>query len=117
MESESKDYKRAWLRGFFDSEGSAPDPKNRRVKGANTDTWLLSLAKRYLKDIGIPARIQLEFKGDPSPNNKRKPCLAVRVTHQTNLVKFSELVGFSNPEKQAALASIIQSYGKRKSAH
>ncbi len=109
---ESEDYMRAWLRGFFDSEGSAPDPANRRVKASNTDMWLLDLAKRYLRKLGIRASLQLTVGGNPTKN--QKPCYSVAITNQENLLKFSSLVGFTNPQKQKALDKALASYRKQR---
>jgi hypothetical protein len=111
----SKDFMAGWLRGFFDGEGSARFSHYFRTNGrrathcylsvGNTDTALQMRCCEYLSAFGIGFT---EFSENASQRRKgRKPFFILHIVRQSEILKFSELVGFSAPHKVEALKQMV----------
>src|SRR5258708_7588496 len=109
----SSDYKRGWLRGFFDSEGGAywydfspeqmEESKHKKyhrgkhhshkVEACNTEPIIIETAKTFLSDLGIKYRTRLN---EYNCNEGRKPVWRIEIQKGPDIAKFAELVGFSS---------------------
>jgi len=114
IEKASTKEKIAFLRAFFDDEGSAYFHKKiRRVRGFQKDIEILKLIQKLLKDFEIETRIDEKYK-------------EIIIPKKENLVKFRDKINFSkeiyiNPnrknsiwkqklEKRKILEKMINSY-------
>jgi intein-encoded DNA endonuclease-like protein len=116
----SQDIKCAFLKGFYDSEGSAyyhekTGVRNRKIELCNTNLELLTFCKNLLQVCGIKTlkigeriRKEREIKG-----RKLKPTIFFRfhlAENIENLKLFKNLIGFSIMRKQKNLEKMIDSY-------
>ena len=112
--------KGAFLRGFFDSEGSAyffkkRGVRNRKVEICNTNLELMEFCKLLLNDLGIETlRIERRIRGERTIRGRTlKPFVFYRTTlreNKRNLENFKERVGFSIDRKQKNLDKMISTY-------
>lgn len=115
----STDFKRGWLRGFFDGEGGAywydnpPEVRTSRRRGthhshkveaANTDWTLIQNATDFLTDLGIGYRLRVVQKASPK---SLKPCWRLEIQKGPDIIRFAELVGFTPGSKADTLSRIV----------
>ena len=113
----------AWLRGLFDSEGNAQLLKlkkwknsyHRRVAMFSTVQATLKRAKRYLKRLGIVAKI-VSHKNSKGHKGKKKVYQLKLKCSKGNFSLFSTIVGSSIGRKKRALGSIVDTYCRDLSA-
>jgi intein-encoded DNA endonuclease-like protein len=114
-----RDQQRRYVRGLADGE-SGPRfymhkgktgklyPNNRHVVISNTDLGLLRTASEILVRVGILSTIYLERKA--GMGKSKKDAYALVITSGESLKRFSELVGFTNPDKAEKLRRVVASY-------
>lgn len=117
--------KRAFLRGFFDSEGSAyfraiPGVRNRKIEICNTNLELIRFCKLMMDSLEIKTRkIDNRTRGERVIKGRLlRPFKYFRLSlreGKPNLVLFKQLIGFSIERKNAKLNEIIDSYSEFKS--
>jgi len=112
-----------YLRGFVDGEGGPRfyrwrrerkghhvpgDPHVRAIAVSNSDKRLLNTVQQIMKNLSIRSRIYLDVrKGE---RKATKDSWVLKILDRKSLVKFVELIGFSDPEKMDVLQQIIASY-------
>jgi len=109
--------KKAWLQGFFDSEGSAILTKtnrgdncfSRKVLFTSSDSGLLIKAKRYLFKIGIDSRIRPQSFGTGHLGTKPMYSLILN-SSKKNYKSFLDSVSSNIKRKQKKIEWIIDSY-------
>jgi intein/homing endonuclease len=118
----NREVKCAFLRGFFDSEGSASlniirgkGHADRKIEIANKNYKLLLFCKNLLENLGIETRkMDKRIREERFFKNRKLPILEYfRFTlkeNKDNFLKFRNLIGFSIKRKQEKLESIINSY-------
>lgn len=105
------EFKRGWLRGFFDGEGCAYfsrkpgtiKPCSYGVAASNTDAVLVSTCKDYLDSFGI--RYSVYYREKQRKNCK--PLWVVTINSTKSLKLFRSEIGFFSPKKIDALATIL----------
>jgi len=108
---------RAWLRGFFDSEGNAsclpnrrfPNCTHKRVSMYSTNHETLDRAAAYLGMLGIPSTVLGMRSSAGHLGSKQVYCLRVRSSRE-NYHRFLSLIGSSIERKRAAMLAIVESY-------
>ncbi len=100
----------AWLRGFFDGEGSAIVPVDRsRLRSTrwlsvtNTDEALIEEARDCLTRLGI--RYTAYYTERPSPRHRN--IWTLRIVRQSAIVRFIHCVGSSAPAKRSRMAELL----------
>jgi intein-encoded DNA endonuclease-like protein len=118
----NKEVKGAFLRGFFDSEGSVylriirgKGISSRRIEISNKNYELLSFCKNLLEGLEIKTReIEKRIRKERMLKNRILPVSEYfRFTlkeDKNNFLRFRNLVGFSINRKQEKLEAIINSY-------
>lgn len=77
-------WRREWLKSFFDDEGHIHVVRSRRrVRASQDDPSVLQLARRFLGEMGISSRIDSRAR-------------AVEITGRANLEAFRQRINFSN---------------------
>lgn len=107
----------AWLRGYFDGDGSAmlrskkttPNAYDRRVLFVSTDTKLLDKAMGYLSGIDIDGRVRKWHCGKGHWGKKPMYALLVNGSKQ-NYETFASKIGSSLARKNKILQEITCSY-------
>jgi len=110
--------KSAFLRGFFDSEGTAtitkiftklgrPNGYNHKIACVNTNFRIIELCQKLLGDLAMPTIIN---KYQPKRPNEKLVYQLVLRRSKNNYIKFANLVGFSIVRKQGKLLQIINNY-------
>jgi intein-encoded DNA endonuclease-like protein len=99
--------KAAFIRGFFDSEGTAFAKKPHALYAYNTNFKLLGNVQKLLEDIGIESHFHF-YKKLKAPQYKRQAFLGIY--SQKNIRRYFELVGFSIKRKQDRLSQLIANY-------
>lgn len=121
IERQSREFYRGFLRGFFDADGSVQGTlqKGVSVRLAQSDLQRLEPLQRMLLRLGIASTIytgrrpeKLTFLPDgrggrKAYNTKEQHELVIT---KDNVWRFSEEVGFSDPEKQGKLETLLASY-------
>jgi len=102
----SKEEKRAFIRGMYDSEGNLKIQKSRKIiRLSNTNKRLLEIIQKYLEDLGIKSELYLARKAGTLLNFKEKPILQkhnlwqIKVSKQDSSTKFLKLIGSNIPRK------------------
>lgn len=118
--NEHTEVKCSFLKGFYDSEGSAYyseriGVRNRKIELYNTDLELLTICKNLLEELGIKTRkIDKKFRDIRLLKGRMLPItICCRITlreNKENFIKFRTLIGFSIERKQKILDKIINSY-------
>ena len=117
--NKSYEYKKLFLRAFYDSEGCVPkNVKDKQIGISNNSKQLLQFCKDLLLDLDIKSnKIGIQFrKGDYTtlPNGKKyfmdKNFYTFSICSKENFVKFRDRIGFSIKRKQDNLIKIICSY-------
>ncbi|OYT44244.1 hypothetical protein B6U84_04475 [Candidatus Bathyarchaeota archaeon ex4484_40] len=111
-----------YLRGFFDGEGGPRfyrykqrkghhvpnDPHVRAVDLSNSDKRLINTIQQMLKNLGIKSRIYLDAR-----KGERRATVdswRLKILDRKSIIKFTMLVGFTEPKKKSILQQIIASY-------
>ncbi|MFO0483916.1 MAG: LAGLIDADG family homing endonuclease [bacterium] len=124
IERASSVFCRGFLRGLFDADGSVQgsQAKDISIRLAQSDEATLQAAQRMLARLGIlgtlyrerrPAGLRLLPDGHDGT-----PEYATRAQHELviandNVIRFADLVGFADSDKQAALATALAAYRRR----
>ena len=96
LKDASLEEKRAFLRTFFDDEGSAYIwENNRKVRGYQHDLEILKLVQKLLEDFDIHSRIDKKYK-------------EIVISKKENLIKFRDKINFSkgvyiNPNRKNSI--------------
>lgn len=80
-----KEFKRVFLKSFFDDEGCMdfrPRRKTRSIRGYQKDTRILHIVSKLLKDFNIESKLKF-------PNE-------VQIVGKENLIRFQMEIGFSS---------------------
>ncbi|WP_456395721.1 LAGLIDADG family homing endonuclease [Thermococcus sp.] len=103
-------YPKEFLRGFFDSEGSAIVYPNRaRVEASNYDLEILELCKELLERLGIHSKIyKTKRKGQTvvirgKEYRYNSDLFTLRIYQQDSVYRYTVEVGFSIQRKQILL--------------
>lgn len=120
IKNSSKITKGTFLRGFFDSEGSAYfrikyGITDRKIELCNNDFGLIKFCKELLEELGIKTRnIDKRFRSERTLRGRKLSSFNFyRFTlkeNKENFKKFRDLVGFSIKRKQDKLDGLIASY-------
>lgn len=124
IEKTSSDFHVGFLRTWFDADGS---PQGDTAKGQSVRLWSVKLpnlqaAQRMLARLGINSVIYQDRREagvrslpDGNGGHADYQCQAAHelVIANANMQVFADRIGFSDPEKAAALADMLASY-KRK---
>ena len=121
MESESSNFYRGFLRGFFDADGSVQGSQEKgvSVRLAQSDLGRLEAVQRMLLRLGIASSIYRERRPEGSTalpdadgNPRRYPTRAQHelVISKDNLFRFRELIGFTHTAKAGALDRALAGY-------
>lgn len=124
VEHGSSDFYRGFLRALFDTDGSVQGTlvKGVSVRLSQTDLARLQAVQRMLLRLGIASTIYANrrpkgIRNLPDGRGGRR-----RYTTQSqheltvsgdNLLRFQELVGFSDTEKAAKLSGLLRAYRRR----
>ena len=112
--TESLDYMRGWLRGFFDGEGGVRckvfDGKKfikegKEAYAVNTDPALIHRCESYLSALGITV-----FKTTEHPhvvNGRKKSFTKVHIGTYAGLIQFAKEIGFTTTWKRERLFEIL----------
>jgi ribonucleoside-diphosphate reductase alpha chain len=121
IEQASHEFYRGFLRGFFDADASiqGSQEKGISVRLAQSSIATLEAVQRMLARIGIVSTLYLyrrdeQMKAMPDGKGGLKDYL-VKAQHELviandNLVRYADLIGFADSEKQARLTSLIANY-------
>ena len=118
--TQQKKLNTVFLRGVFDSEGSAYFKKDyersdRKIELCNTDLDLMFFCKNLLLELGIHSRkIDKRIRKERILKGRKLPLtIFYRFTlkeNKDNLKLFRDLIGFSIERKQKNLEKMIDSY-------
>ncbi len=121
IEQSSFEFYRGFLRGFFDADGSVQGSQEKgvSVRLAQSNAATLEAVQRMLARMGIVSTLYLnrrdeQMKAMPDGKGGSKEYW-VRAQHELiitkdNLVRFADLIGFSDSEKQSRLSELIENY-------
>jgi len=121
IEQASSDFYRGFLRGFFDADGSVQGSQDKGVsiRLAQSDLAMLEAVQRMLARLGIIATVyrdrrEQHMKAMPDGKGGLKE-YPVKAQHELviandNLVRFADMIGFSDSEKHARLSSLLADY-------
>ena len=124
IERASSSFYRAFLRGLFDADGSVQggQEKGVSIRLAQSNASTLEAAQRMLARLGIISTLYRNRRPEglrllPDGLGGRKPYLT-QPQHELaiardSVIRFADLVGFSDSGKQAALARVIAAYRRR----
>ena len=103
-------YPREFLRGFFDSEGSAVVSKSRvKVLASNYDIEVLRLCQNLLEGLGIHSKIyKTKHKGQPvvirgKQYRYNSDLFTLTINRKESVYRYTREVGFSISRKQNKL--------------
>ncbi len=121
VEQASSGFYKGFLRGFFDADGSVQGSQEKgiSVRLAQSELPALEAVQRMLARMGIvstiyPYRREAQMKALPDGRGGLKD-YPVKAQHELviandNLVRFADLVGFSDSEKHARLNALLENY-------
>jgi ribonucleotide reductase alpha subunit len=123
-EQGSYEYTRGLIRGFFDAHGTVVDDQNRdiSVRLGQVDLERLKAIQRLLFAMGIYSnihknRLPRDIKMMPDGKGGQEAYISEEfhelIISKSELVKFHEIIGFTDNFKTAKLAALIAAY-KRK---
>jgi ribonucleoside-diphosphate reductase alpha chain len=121
LEKCSSDFYKGFLRGLFDCDGSAQGTQKKGVsiRLPRKDVQFLQAIQRMLLRLGIAGRIVEERRPDealPSQGERRsRKSASARLRYEllitnNNVQYFDQIIGFSDPVKQARLKQLLVSY-------
>lgn len=124
VEQASSDFYKGFLQGWFDADGSiqGTQQKGISVRLSSIDNESLIVAQRMLLRLGIFSKIYKNRKPaglymlpDSNGNYKEYNCQAIHelIISKKSIVKFYEIINFSDPLKTERLNKIIKSYKRR----
>ncbi|HEC64622.1 hypothetical protein LCGC14_0615100 [marine sediment metagenome] len=100
-----------WLRGFADGEGHVSKPQSEGLRKSsrvisipNTEPILIKKACEVLDEVGITYFVRTKQMVN------RKPIEVIFISHQENLIRWRDKVGFTSLKKTKRLASLIKEY-------
>jgi hypothetical protein len=113
----SRQEKRAWLQGLFDSEGNASLSKirryqhsfTRRVSFYSTNKRTLAIARKYLAELGLQT-ITRAMKASAGHKGTKPVFELVLVAGRQHYARFAALVGSNIARKQRTLVALPRSY-------
>jgi ribonucleoside-diphosphate reductase alpha chain len=121
IELASAAFYRAFIRGLFDTDGSVQGTQDKgvSVRLAQSDLETLECVQRMLLRLGIVAtlyagRREAGFKLLPDGRGGKRE-YPIRAQHELaiandNLIRFADLIGFSDSDKRARLSGLLASY-------
>jgi len=95
----------SYIRGFFDGEGTI-DTKRKLLDITNTNLSILKEIHSYLCSHGVNARIRKHSKSPLS----HKECFRLVICGFHNILRFKDMIGSHDRDKQRKLEQIICSY-------
>jgi ribonucleoside-diphosphate reductase alpha chain len=124
IERGCSEFYQAFLRGFYDADGSV---QGSQVKGvsirlAQSDSARLEAVQRMLLRLGIASKLyrNRRIEGeqclpDGKGGTKAYPTLAQHelIIASENILRFAELVGFGDTDKQRDLEALLRAYRRR----
>jgi ribonucleoside-diphosphate reductase alpha chain len=123
VEQSSSDFYRGFLRALFDTDGSMKGDlaKGVSVRLSQTDLARLQAVQRMLLRLGIASTIDANRRPEGTrtlPDGGGCRQYPIRSQHELtvsgdNLLRFQELVGFSDTEKATKLAGLLGVYRRR----
>ncbi len=121
IEQASSDFYRGFLRGLFDADGSVQGSheKGISIRLSQSSQTTLAATQRMLARLGIISRLYLYrreagFKSLPDGRGGEKQ-YPVQAQHELviandNLIRYADLIGFSDTEKHHKLATLLTAY-------
>ncbi|HUX90396.1 MAG TPA: LAGLIDADG family homing endonuclease [Gallionellaceae bacterium] len=121
VEQASYAFYRGFLRGFFDADGSIQGSQEKGVSArlAQSNIATLEAVQRMLARMGIVSTLYLyrrdeQMKAMPDGKGGSKEYF-IKAQHELviandNLVRYADLIGFADSDKQAKLTSLIANY-------
>ena len=102
----------AWLQGLMDGEGSVGlKPPQVVISIQDKDSELLNKAKQIYDKLGIEYKEYLMLSTYKYKNNHRLQIQKRLVIHkQSEIIKFSKLVGFTLSRQKIKLEQVINSF-------
>ncbi|HXF18509.1 MAG TPA: LAGLIDADG family homing endonuclease, partial [Burkholderiales bacterium] len=127
IERTSSKFYHGFLRGFFDADGSVQGDQRKGVsiRLSQSDLPRLQVVQRMMLRLGIVSTIYADRRqGGPRvlPNGKGGSreyyCLAQHelIITGDNLVRFADLIGFSDQEKSRRLVELLSAYRRAPNA-
>ena len=124
IERGSSVFCRGFLRGLFDADGSVQgsQAKGISIRLAQSDEATLQAAQRMLARLGIvstlyrerrPAGLRMLPDGHGGTAEYATLAQHELVIANDNVIRFADLVGFADSDKQAALATVLAAYRRR----
>jgi ribonucleoside-diphosphate reductase alpha chain len=124
MEKGSSDFYRGFLRGFFDTDGSVQGSQQKGVsiRLAQSNLPRLEAVQRMLLRLGVASVI---YRNRRCPGARRLPDgkggtadYPIKAQHELviageNLLRFRDLVGFTDRNKERRLAALLASYRRK----
>lgn len=119
IELASSEFQRGFMRGWFDADGhiEGNEVKSFSIRLGSNDLDGLKAAQRILLRLGIKSRIYFQRSAgasllpDGSGGRREYTTKAMwrLVVSSSDIVRFNDVVGFSNPRKAALVADIVES--------
>lgn len=120
----SSDFNRAFLRGFFDADGSVQGSQEKGISVRLTQAHLADLQamQRMLQRLGIiatiyenrrPAGMSLLPDGKGGERAYARQALHELVITGDNLARFAERIGFADTNKSERLGNALKGYRRR----
>ena len=124
IEEASSDFYCGFLGGLFDADGTVigNHQKGISVRLAQSDLAALEAVQRMLLRLGIAARIYRNRRQagkrmlpDGTGGTKHYPTSAQHelVVSDENIVRFAEMIGFTDTDKRTRLAALVSQYRRR----
>ena len=121
VEQASFSFYQGFLRGFFDADGSVQGSQEKgvSVRLSQSDEDTLSAVQRMLARMGIVSSVYLNRRDEQDkamPDGKGgSKVYRIKAQHELviandNLIRFADLVGFADSEKQSRLEASIAGY-------
>jgi hypothetical protein len=111
------EFRRGWLGGFFDGEGTCVFVKKCGEKLhatywlniPNTDPALIEFSKRIMDELGIKYWTCII-----DPGGNRKLCTCIRICRKDSIRKFKSMMPIYSPSKLAKFAELEQHFNRSK---
>ncbi|KKN10152.1 hypothetical protein LCGC14_1039450 [marine sediment metagenome] len=99
--------KGAFLRGLYDADGSA-SIHSRKIELNSHNQQFLKEIQRLILDLGIMSGFNSWIRGESCFSSGTM--YKISITHQADIILFSQIIGFDHMGKGQTLAKIIESY-------